>query len=92
MDMFDIFIWLNLFKSTTHQESLCREKLGIQRKSSNFAAVLVSGGWHTKKVCPKKKKNSLTKTRTNINNKITNNSINYDESVRDSLHLNSRFV
>lgn len=91
MGMFDIFIWLNLFKSTTHKESLCREKLGIQRKSSNFAAVLVRWGWHTKKVCPKKK-NSLTKTRTYINNKITNNSINYDESVRDSLHLNSRFV
>ena len=91
MGMFDIFIWLNLFKSITHKESLCQAKLGIQRNSSNFAAVLVRWGWHTKKVCPKKKI-SLTKTRTNINNKITNNSINYDESVRDSLHLNSRFV
>ena len=89
--MFDIFIWLNLFKSTTHQESLCREKLGIQRKSSNFAAVLVRWGVAYEKGLPQKK-NSLTKTRTNINNKITNNSINYDESVRDSLHLNSRFV
>ena len=89
--MFDIFIWLNLFKSTTHQESLCREKLGIQRKSSNFAAVLVRWGVAYEKGLPQKN-NSLTKTRTNINNKITNNSINYDESVRDSLHLNSRFV
>lgn len=44
MGMFDIFIWLNLFKSTTHKESLCREKLGIQRKSSNFAPVLVRWG------------------------------------------------
>ena len=91
MGMFDIFIWLNLFKSTTHQESLCREKLGIQRKSSNFAAVLVRWGVAYEKGLPQKN-NSLTKTRTNINNKITNNSINYDESVRDSLHLNSRFV
>lgn len=91
MGMFDIFIWLNLFKSTTHQESLCQEKLGIQRKSSNFAAVLVRWGVAYEKGLPQKN-NSLTKTRTNINNKITNNSINYDESVRDSLHLNSRFV
>ena len=91
MGMFDIFIWLNLFKSTTHKESLCREKLGIQRKSSNFAAVLVRWGVAYEKGLPQKK-NSLTKTRTYINNKITNNSINYDESVRDSLHLNSRFV
>ena len=91
MGMFDIFIWLNLFKYTTHQESLCQEKLGIQRKSSNFAAVLVRCGVAYEKGLPQRN-NSLTKTRTNINNKITNNSINYDESVRDSLHLNSRFV
>ena len=56
MGMFDIFIWLNLFKSTTRKESLCQEKLGIQRKSSNFAAVLVMwGGGIRKRFAPRRK-------------------------------------
>ena len=61
MGMFDIFIWLNLFKYTTHQESLCQEKLGIQRKSSNFAAVLVRWGVAYEKGLPQEEKTLLPK-------------------------------
>ena len=62
MGMFDIFIWLNLFKSTTRKESLCQEKLGIQRKSSNFAAVLVRWGVAYEKGLPQEEKLSYQNT------------------------------